>query len=147
MIEGYFAQPFGRPFLRATVVVPRLRVQWEVSFVVDTGADRTTSMPTDAARLGLDDLARRSRITVAGVGGYAQYFTEPGGLLLRESNGTIQVLSLEFLIAESESDFGYIPSFVGRDVLNRCRILYDPTRSRLRVKVVSSDAVIGAPQD
>ena len=100
MIEGYFASPSGRAFVRATVVFRSLAVQWELSFLVDTGADRSAIMPDGVTRFGIKSHELEPRVLVAGVDGHLHFFAEPGGLLMPESDGRVQAFSLDILIAE-----------------------------------------------
>ena len=70
MIIGWFSFA-GKPFVKARVIIPRLGVQREVEFLVDTGADRTCLNYRDAANMGLfPEILRGSEMTHAeGVGG------------------------------------------------------------------------------
>ena len=49
MLQGRFGDTSGRPYMSARVIVPRLNVTGNVSFIFDTGADFTMLMPADAA--------------------------------------------------------------------------------------------------
>ena len=69
MITGRFEEATGRPFLEGRLILPRLNVQGEVSFLMDTGADSSVLMPGDAGRLSVPfDQLRGSR-ECEGVGG------------------------------------------------------------------------------
>ena len=44
----------GRPYVAATVMLPRLNLHGEIQFILDTGADLSLLSPVDAMRLGCD---------------------------------------------------------------------------------------------
>jgi hypothetical protein len=54
MIQGRFGNTSGRPYVEGRLVIPRLKVRGDISFIFDTGADQTVLMPMDGTRLLLD---------------------------------------------------------------------------------------------
>jgi predicted aspartyl protease len=52
-IRGRFQQDTGRPFVEAYLELARLGVQHRVFLLLDTGADASLLMPSDAANMGL----------------------------------------------------------------------------------------------
>ena len=54
MLQGRFGDTSGRPYLEGRFYIPRLGVQGNISFLVDTGADSTTLLPADANKLNID---------------------------------------------------------------------------------------------
>ena len=54
MFSGRYGNTSGRPYLEARVILPNLKIGGDVSFIVDTGADRTVLMPIDVKRMGID---------------------------------------------------------------------------------------------
>ncbi len=53
MITGRFNALLGRPQIEGRIYIPRFNVEGEVTFLLDTGADRTMLMPADAFMLGI----------------------------------------------------------------------------------------------
>ncbi len=45
MLIGRFGHTSGRPYFEARVVLPHLNVAGNVSFLLDTGADKSLLMP------------------------------------------------------------------------------------------------------
>jgi translation initiation factor 2B subunit (eIF-2B alpha/beta/delta family) len=74
MLIGRFGDTTGRPYLEGRLVFPRLNLQHNVSFLVDTGADRTVIMPADAVTLGIDYSALTGNEAVGGIGGTLNMF-------------------------------------------------------------------------
>ena len=54
MLRGRFGNTSGRPFLEGRLILPNRNLSFEISFLVDTGADDTILMPADGIRVGLD---------------------------------------------------------------------------------------------
>jgi hypothetical protein len=54
MLLGRFGNTSGRPYLEGRLVLTRLGLAADISFIVDTGADKTVVMPLDGTRLGVD---------------------------------------------------------------------------------------------
>ena len=70
MVIGWFSFT-GHPFVRVLITIPRLGIQNEVEFLVDTGADYTCVNHRDVVNMGLfPDVLRESEMTHAtGIGG------------------------------------------------------------------------------
>ena len=54
MLKGWFGDTTGRPYIEARIAFPRLRALGLVSFVLDTGADRSLLMPRDCILTGVN---------------------------------------------------------------------------------------------
>lgn len=54
MLKGRFGDTTGAPYIEGRLLIPRLKIDGYVSFLVDTGSDSTVLMQTDGARLGLN---------------------------------------------------------------------------------------------
>ena len=141
MIIGWFSFA-GKPFVKARVIIPRLGVQREVEFLVDTGADRTCLNHRDAANMGLfPEILRGSEMTHAeGVGGgRARYFREDARLdFIDTDDGQPHGRTLRLLIADMSDTPSPIPSLLGRDVLHLYRMVYAPAERRLELDAPSS---------
>ncbi|GEM_PF-6635547 len=51
---GQFEHATGQPHLEGRLILPRLNIRAKISFLVDTGADRTLLMPQDSLDMRLD---------------------------------------------------------------------------------------------
>ena len=77
----------------------------------------------------------------SGIGGSAVYFREPAVVSFVDEK-VKRLYVVDLLIAEPTAANAGFPSLLGRDVLNRWRIVYDPTDSALEVFVRSADHTI-----
>ena len=135
MIIGRFALT-GHPFVKARVTIPRLGVQGEVDFLVDTGADRTCVNHRDVAHMRLfPEILRGNEATYAeGVGGWARYFREDARLeFLDTDDGRPYEHTFRLLIADLSDAPLPTPSLLGRDILNLHRMVYAPAERRLEL--------------
>ena len=70
MLRGRFGDTSKRPYLEGRLLIPRLRVWSDISFLVDTGADKTTLLPADSLKMGLDyNTLTKSSDPAIGIGG------------------------------------------------------------------------------
>ncbi len=142
MIIGGFGESSGRPFIGGRIILPRLDIQGDVSFLMDTGADTSVLMPSDAGKVGIPyDLLEGDR-ECAGVGGTVHSFVERAILVFSHPDRTLYGYDLEIDIMPYDAAMEEVPSLLGRDVLDRWRILYDPQGSGLRAKPRSADITI-----
>ena len=142
MLRGRFGDTSGRPYLEGRLILPRLNVQGDISFIVDTGADNTVLMPLDAIRLGVDYSKLSGGKPTVGVGGYAQMFQESGAVIFLEGSNKLHMYFIEVSIASYTPEIAEIPSLLGRDVLDRWRIHYNPASGTLSCKVHSADRTL-----
>lgn len=142
MLRGRFGDTSGRPYLEGRLVLPRLQVQGDISFIVDTGADRTVLMPVDALRLGVDYTKLTGGKPTVGVGGIAKMFQESGAAVFLEGSRTLHLYFIEVRIASFTPEIADIPSLLGRDVLDRWRMHYNPATGSLTFKVNSADRTL-----
>ena len=141
MIAGRFNQA-GQPVVRSRLVVPRLGVNDEIDFLVDTGADSTCLHPVDGEyiRFPYDELA--IALDSEGVGGRYPYYREDAFVVFSESdNDRYRAFDIILAVARPEPPtqsnpspvINRLPSLLGRDVLNRMRMEYDFPEGRLRL--------------
>ena len=142
MLRGRFGDTSGRPDPEGRVILPRLHVQGNISFLVDTGADNTVLMPIDAVRMGLDYAELRGNKLSVGVGGYSQMFVEPGAAIFLEGSKRLHLYYLDIHIPSHTPEIADLPSLLGRDVLDRWRMHYNPSANALTFKVHSSDKTV-----
>ncbi len=137
MILGAFDER-GRPLIRGKIAIPRLGARGYVTFLVDTGADSTCIHPRDASRMGIPFNRLFDSEISTGIGGGSVYFREAAIVSFAEE-GMERLYAIDLLIAEPREGNYEFPSLLGRDVLNRWRIVYDPIDSALEILVRSAD--------
>ena len=139
MIIGSFDSN-GRPYIEGLLIIPAFSISREVSFLVDTGSDATCLMPTDAVRIGLDygHLTGPQANTI-GVGGGSRPHSIRALTTFTEENGRQRTYSIDLLVYPQDPVLDMLDSLLGRDVLNRWRMRYDPCNPRLSFTVVSAD--------
>ena len=120
--------------MQGVLSLPRLGVAQAVDFLLDTGADRTTLNPTDGRRLGVPFEKLKGGQTVQGIAGVAEQFTEEAVLVLGDEERFYILLTTIFVSAPSKYA-NQLPSLLGRDILDRTRIDYDPRNARLELSV------------
>ena len=136
MIRGNFDR--GRPQVECRLVIPRLSVNHRLMLLVDTGASATCLHPADAIRAGIPFERLGNRIDYLGIGGTSACFREAANLLF-EDESYLRIYRLDLLIAAPTSNNRELPSLLGRDVLNRWRMDYNPTGDRLEWTVHDAD--------
>ena len=74
------------------------------------------------------------------MGGSAACFQETAVLAFDEPNrNLIRFYSVEVMIPEPAPDLMHMPPILGRDVLDRWRMIYDPSKDSLTFTVRSAD--------
>lgn len=138
MLTGRWGDTTGRPYIEGRLL------RGYISFCIDTGADRTILMPSDSVRMKLDfDLLSRPTRAV-GLGGQALLFDERARLAFSEPPNRIYVYDLDVKIAADDDQIGDVPSLLGRDILNRWRVDYNPVQNSLRMRVLSADGILSS---
>ena len=138
MIEGYF-DPAGRPYVRAYVVVPGLQpAPKALALLLDTGADNTFIQPAGARILGISTQNLSPTGTSRGIGGTISYATVPAFIAFQERpwprrKTRLVYFQTELAVAVPDRGNRNLPSLLGRDVIDRCQLLYDKTRGKLQL--------------
>lgn len=128
------------------MLLPRLGLSTNLSFLVDTGADCSTLMPADGIKMGIDYAALQNPKIVGGIGGNAACYQESAVFIFDEPNRKlIRAYSVDLMIPQPQRDLMHMPSLLGRDVLDRWHMSYEPSRGRLRFTVRSDDYTIKMP--
>ncbi len=139
MIIGELGR-FGRPYVRCRLSMPRLGVGGRIIFLVDTGADSTYLHPGDGAELSVPFDLLQVRSTTRGIGGTASYFPEPAALIFTDDDeGQGYGYRININVAKPGDVSERIPSLLGRDVIRRWQMDYDPTYGRLAFAVRDAD--------
>jgi len=147
MIVGRFGNTTGRPYFEGRLIFPNLKLRCDISFILDTGADRTVLMPMDGIRIGIDYTKLSTTVTTFGIGGRSKDFVEPALACFAGDDGSLYVYSIDCNVATPIPDIMNIPSLLGRDVFCDWRMIYDQTAKSLLAEALRADLVIppGAP--
>lgn len=147
MIEGRFGDTTGRPYISGRLILPRLRLSSNLSFLVDTGADGSVLMPADAMKMGVDFNQLGDSETVGGFTGNSVCYKEPALLAFFEQNRSlIRFYSIKAIIPSANPEIMHTPTILGRDVLDRWHMSYDPSKDSLSFTVRSADHTEHVPQ-
>jgi len=119
------------------------RFTTNLSLLVDTGADVSALMPSDGIKLGIDYGSLINSNVVGGLGGNTNCFQENAVLVFHEPNRNLtRFYLIGIMIAQVNAHLMKTPSIIGRDILDRWRINYDPSRNSLRFTVRSADHTV-----
>lgn len=144
MLSGRFGDTSGRPYIEGRVLIPRLGLWADLSFVVDTGADMTLLMPSDAIALGVDFRSLVGSQFIVGIGGTTHSYAERAVLVFADRR-LLYVYDISVHFVAPSHQLADVPSLVGRDIIDRWRMTYEPSRQVLRFEVRSADVI--APID
>jgi hypothetical protein len=141
-LSGRYGDTTGRPYLAGRIHLPRFGIVADLSFIVDTGADRTHLMPGDGERMGLDyRLLIPSDVPVTGVGGPSLAYTEAAILVFADTRN-LYVYDIAVTIAGFAPGMRAVPSLLGRDVLDCWHMTYRPMQRTLQFIVKDADIVL-----
>ena len=146
-IYGSFNAHNGRPLVEGAIYFPRLNLGGIVTFIVDTGADASLLSLPDARRIGVASGDLKGNHSLSGIGGAERCFREPLRLAFLVSspdpaNTRVAMYEQEISIPHKGLPF----SLLGRDVLDRWKMLYDPSSGVLEFEVRSADQLLASPQ-
>ena len=136
MIAGYFDER-GRPYVEGLLRVPRLDVVGRVYFLVDTGATATSLSPNDGDNLLVPASELASPVRHRGIGGTRTYYREPAVILFLDGTEWRR-FDIDLYIAPPDEGADYLPSLLGRDVLNAVRMVYDFPAGRLEFEATAT---------
>lgn len=130
-LRGYFKNgPLGAAYAIAVVAIPRLQVRQNIEFLIDTGATRTTILDRDAITLGVSYM-KLSKLTqpLLGLGGLVEtYVARDATLYFKTEEGFEHKELTELLVVKHkkvDENIMRIPSVLGRDILNKYKLVYD----------------------
>ena len=135
MISGFFRN--GAGFVNAHLISEKLGMGETIEFLVDTGASRTTLLDKDVICLGIKyDKLRRYEQDLSGIGGSVEtYVVDDSLLLFGECAMKIPVFvarhPLETMDKEERIKILRFPSILGRDVINRFRLIFDKETEKI----------------
>ena len=137
MIRSFFG-PRNAPYVSCRVILPRFGLDRRIDFLMDTGADSTCLHPSDAQDLGVPfDMLRDASIS-SGIGGGASYYRERATIEFRDGPIT-SVYDIRLLIAKPTTSNARLPSLLGRNIINRWSVLYEPINGRLECRALDAD--------
>ena len=129
LVRGYFTNGVRRPYVRARVILPRLRVRAHIPFLVDTGADSTAVHWRDRLRLRTPEGTRlppgalfADRAQASGIAGSRVQYGREDALLVFNTEEGLRVFARLLVDIELTSSPGVVPSLLGRDVLSEARL-------------------------
>lgn len=122
--------------------IPRLYLRRNVTFCVDTGADKTTLLPSDGIRINLDYSALNQQSQARGLGGVANVNLEKAIVVFRVDSGALYGYEIELAIIEPDDALRDMPSLLGRDILHRWRMDYHPSKGELFFDVEGYDYMV-----
>ena len=119
-----------------------------ITFLVDTGAYATCIHPRDDTPAAIPFDRLENPVTSDGVGGPATYFRERAVLEFVDGDAReIRSYEVDVLIAKPAADpmhsINRLPSLLGRDIIDRWRMVYDRVEGVLEFTVRSADNVLG----
>src|SRR6266436_5392717 len=109
MLSGRFGYTTGRPYIEGRVVLPRLRIVANITFIVDTGADGTVLMPLDGVRMGIDYSQLQNVVDSVGIGGVSHDFSE-GSIITFTDSVNLYVYTLTIRISAPSPEIMTVPS-------------------------------------
>ena len=110
MLIGRFGDTSGSPYVESRVAFPRVGNVGHISFLVDTGADRTIIMPTDGRLLRLDYGQLAGNVPTVGLGGASFTYEERAIIVFTEPNKKAYLYNLEVLISVPNVENATFPS-------------------------------------
>ncbi len=141
MLRGRFGDTSGRPYIEGHVFLPRLEKRGNVSFIFDTGADTSLLMPVDGRRMGIDFDDLGDMEETLGVGGLSETFIEPAYIAFVGS-GKLYGYQIELRICKPSEVLATVPSLLGRDIIDKWRVIYNKTETELSAEVLSAEFVV-----
>ena len=100
-------------------------------------------MPADGLKMGIDYQSLENQTVVGGMGGAALCYQETAVLVFDEPNRDLtRYYFITLMIAQVHPNLMKMPPILGRDVLDRWRMNYDPSRDSLRFTVRLADHTI-----
>src|SRR5688572_29016650 len=126
MLRGRFEHSTGRPYINGQVVLPRMNLKDDISFLIDTGADSSGLMPRDAQLLGIDYSTLTGERDAVGVGGITRSHTERALIAFEGTDKTLYICQVEIVIPAADPEPFHLPSLLGRDILNQWSMSYNP---------------------
>ena len=114
--------------------LPRLGIFEWVDFLVDTGATATSLSPNDTRNLRVPISELANPVRHRGIAGTRTYYREPAWVMFPDGTEWRR-FDIDLYVATPDEGADYLPSLLGRDILNTARMDYDFARRRLEFTV------------
>lgn len=139
MLHGTFGNADGSLRLEGNLILPQLGFQQQTTFVVDTGATSSCVHPRVIRTRGVDmqGVLALPSYEISGIGGDITVFEAQGILAFQDAN-IVHLYETTIAIFDPD-DPPDIPSIVGRDILERWRMVYARAQGILEFEVLESD--------
>ena len=112
----------GDSIFKVALSISELRVQGNIYFLADTGSDYTVIHAPDGEHMGIPFSRLDNKLSIAGIGGTQEYFSEDA--VLAFSDGTLlRAYLLQVAIAKPSTSAGSFPSMIGRPLLHKWRMV------------------------
>jgi len=137
MINGFFRN--GAGFVNAHIASEEMDIDETIELLVDTGASRTTLHDKDVICLGIEyNKLRRYEQDLSGIGGSVEtYVIDNTFILFGEYAMGMPVFvirhPLETMSEEEKTRILRFPSILGRDVINKFRLIFDKEKDEIRM--------------
>lgn len=139
-LEPLFSPP--APSIAAEVESRTLGIRRPLIFLIDTGASVTVLLDRDVERLGIDwDSLARAKRQLGGIGGFVEtriikdprlFFKTSRGETVKERAVLYAVRhDMRLLDERTRRSVMLMPSLLGRDILEKYRVVYDRPRNRV----------------
>lgn len=138
MIHGYF-NPSGRPHVETFIMVPGMRTMpAAIPLLLDTGSDVSLIQPATGALLGKPTESLTPTGSSRGVAGTLRWATVPAVMAFQESTWPwrkprMVYFQTNIAVAMPDQGNGNMPSLLGRDIIDGCRLFYDAPSGRLQL--------------
>lgn len=140
VVFGYYSRSDipPAPYIRMQLRLPTLGAAAEIDFLIDTGADTTTLLPSDIAKLGIVVVAIPGHSEKAsGTGGEASFKSVPASLEFDDPAAIGGKRQFEIGIdipTRRKKGIEHLPSVLGRDILNQMRGTFDANNDRITLE-------------
>lgn len=147
MIRGMLLGPPGRlrPFITARLAIPSQRVNGDVDFLIDTGADSTILAPRDALHLGLNLSLLPQGPQSTGVGGIMTTVSAQATITLDQHSFTTELRILAPGSQRQQAALARIPSLFGRDLLAHLALFFEERTGKVLLLEPGEAAALGLP--